>query len=120
MEKQVGDHYRPELDALRFIAFLCALGTPRRFIPGWLSCLGKISYGLCLVHSLVFFAVFERAMPLIGRAFPGWNGVPIIRDGMGTVAVLAISILLAHPSYRYVETYFLRLKRRFTFVAARD
>ncbi len=100
--------------------FLSALGTPRRFVPGWLSYLGKISYGLYLVHSLVFFAVFERAMPYIGRAFPGSSRMPVIRDGAGTVAVLAISIGLAHLSYRYFEAYFLRLKRRFTFVAARN
>jgi peptidoglycan/LPS O-acetylase OafA/YrhL len=100
--------------------FLCALGTPRRFVPGWLSYLGKISYGLYLVHSLVFFAVFERAMPYIDRIFPGLGELPVIRDGTGAVAVLAISIGLAHLSYRYFEAYFLRLKRRFTFVVARD
>ena len=72
------------------------------------------------MHSLVFFAVFERAMPYIDRIFPGLSGLPVIRDGAGSIAVLAISIGLAHLSYRYFEAYFLRLKRRFAFVAARD
>ena len=59
-------------------------------------------------------------MPHIDRIFPVLSQLPVIRDGVGTVAVLAISIGLAHLSYRYFEAYFLRLKRRFAFVAARD
>jgi peptidoglycan/LPS O-acetylase OafA/YrhL len=68
----------------------------------------------------VFFVVFERAMPYFERIFPGMTKLSLIRDGAGAVAVLAVSIGLAHLSYRYFEAYFLRLKRRFTFVAARD
>ena len=36
--------------------FLAALGTPSRYIPPWLAYFGRISYGLYMVHSLMFFS----------------------------------------------------------------
>ncbi len=98
---------------------LCALGTPERYVPGWLAYLGRISYGLYLFHSLVFFLVFEKATPLNGAAT--LLHLPLLlRDMLGTAVVLAISVFVAHLSYRYFESSFLRLKQRFTFVQARD
>jgi len=100
--------------------FLCTLGTPERFVPTWLSYLGHISFGLYLFHSLMFFLVFKMAIPRFGAAFPGLNAPDIVRDGSGTVAVMALSILVAHLSYQYFERPFLRVKQKFTFVAARE
>ncbi len=85
--------------------FLAALGMPGRWVPGWLRYLGRISYGLYVFHSLLFFLVFERA------GVRGWSG---------TLVVLALSIGAAHLSFRYFERPFLRLKARFTFVAVRE
>ncbi len=99
--------------------FLSALGTPARFIPRWLAWLGRISYGLYLVHSLVFFLTFEKALPYLRRSFPTLR-IPVqIRDAVWTLVVLAVSIVLASLSYRYFERPFLRLKSRFTFVGSR-
>jgi peptidoglycan/LPS O-acetylase OafA/YrhL len=100
--------------------FLSTLGTPPRLIPGWLSYFGKISYGLYLVHSLVFFLVFEKTIPYLGRLLPNLHLPATLRNTVGTIAVLAISLVLAHLSFLYFEEFFLRLKRRFTFVPARD
>ncbi|MGZ5148312.1 MAG: hypothetical protein ACXWCP_32660, partial [Burkholderiales bacterium] len=79
-----------------------------------------ISYGLYLVHSLVFFLTFQKAMPFLRRQFPAVVLPAAIRDWVWTVAVLALSIALASLSFHYFERPFLRLKKRFTFVAARE
>ena len=100
--------------------FLCTLGIPARFVPAWLSYLGRISYGLYLFHSWMFFLVFKQAIPHLGASFPGVDVPNIVRDGAGTIAVMALSIFIAHLSYQYFERPFLRLKQRFTFVAARE
>ncbi len=100
--------------------FLCSLGTPTRFVPTWLSYLGRISYGLYLFHSLMFFLVFKKAIPQLVASFPGVHVPDIVRDGAGTIAVMALSICIAHLSYQYFERPFLRLKQKFTFVAARE
>jgi peptidoglycan/LPS O-acetylase OafA/YrhL len=102
------------------IFFLCALGTPSRFIPRWLAYLGRISYGLYVVHSLIFFLTFEKAMPYLRRLFPGVVLPPAIRGYVWTLVVLALSIALASLSFTYFERPFLNLKKRFTFVGARE
>jgi peptidoglycan/LPS O-acetylase OafA/YrhL len=102
------------------LLFLSALGLSERYIPRWLAYLGRISYGLYLFHSFVFFLVFDKAKPLLDRLAALSHLNQRARDAVGTVEVLCFSVLLAHLSYRYFEAYFLTLKRRFTFVAARD
>jgi peptidoglycan/LPS O-acetylase OafA/YrhL len=100
--------------------FLCTLGTASRLIPSWLSYFGRISYGLYLFHSLVFFLLFEKAKPYFGRLFPGLHLPAILSDNLATLVVFGVSLGLAHLSFVYFEDFFLRLKQRFTFVAARD
>jgi peptidoglycan/LPS O-acetylase OafA/YrhL len=68
-----------------------------------LGYLGKISYGLYVVHVL--------ALRLVHRASPGW--------GVVFAGGLALTILLGAASYELFEKRFLRLKRRFTRVASR-
>jgi peptidoglycan/LPS O-acetylase OafA/YrhL len=102
------------------IFFLSTLGTPAHWVPRWLAYLGRISYGLYLVHSLVFFLTFQKAMPYLRRQFPAVVLPAAIRDWVWTVVVLALSIALASLSFHYFERPFLRLKKRFTFVAARE
>ena len=100
--------------------FLSTLGMPSRLIPRWLAYLGRISYGLYVVHSLVFFLVCEKAIPHLRRAFPGLALPLVARDYFWTLVVLALSIALASLSFHYFERPFLQLKKRFTFVAARE
>jgi peptidoglycan/LPS O-acetylase OafA/YrhL len=102
------------------IFFLSALGTPSRLIPGWLAYLGRISYGLYLVHSLIFFLTFEKAVPYLRRLLPGLALPTAIRDYFWTLVVLVLTITGASLSFHYFERPFLRLKKRFTFVAARE
>ena len=104
------------------VFFLCTLGMPDRFVPRWLAYLGRISYGLYIVHSLVFFLVFEKVGPWLGKRLPGtaWAVENAnLRNAIGAAIVLLVSIGVAHLSYEYFEKPFLRLKERFTFVTGR-
>jgi peptidoglycan/LPS O-acetylase OafA/YrhL len=87
------------------LLFLSWLGTPERFIPGWLAYLGRVSYGLYVFHALMFWLVFDKG---------------IARGNVGTAIVMVATIVVAHLSYRFFERPFLRLKGRFTFVRARE
>lgn len=102
------------------LLFLSVLGTTENLVPRWLTYLGRISYGLYLFHSFVFFLVFEKSKPLLNSLTAQLHLNDLFRNAVGTIAVLGLSVLAAHFSYRYFEAYFLKLKRRFTFVQARD
>ncbi len=91
--------------------FLCALGTPARFIPRWLAYLGKISYGLYVFHSYIYSVVFHKLGPVLNRR---WS--PLTCDIFETLLVLGLTIGTAALSFRYFEQPFLALKKRFTFV----
>jgi peptidoglycan/LPS O-acetylase OafA/YrhL len=66
--------------------------------------LGRISYGLYVWHVL--------ALALITRLFPKYSF-------LNALAGLALTILIASISYRWLEEPFLRLKKRFTHVRSR-
>jgi peptidoglycan/LPS O-acetylase OafA/YrhL len=95
------------------------LGTPRRFLPGPLIYLGRISYGLYLVHIFFYWLVYDKFRPWLTQVteaagLAGW------RDNLGQLLAFAATVLVASLLYRYYEMPFLRLKRRFTFVPSRD
>lgn len=95
--------------------FLSALGIAARRVPRWLAYLGRISYGLYVFHSLMLMAAFQYLLPALGL-----QGEPLLTGSVGTSAALAASIVAAHLSFAYFERPILRLKRRFTYVAARE
>ncbi len=99
--------------------FLAVLGTPERYIPRWLTYLGRISYGLYIFHSVVFYLVFEPADHWMPRSLVALHLPASIVPAVGTTLVLIISIASAGLSYRYFEKPFLKLKERFTFVRSR-
>jgi peptidoglycan/LPS O-acetylase OafA/YrhL len=91
--------------------FLGSLGA--RIPPSrlWLTYLGRISYGLYVYH----FAVLKAIDALTERS-------AILRHGnwiFDYLIGLPLTILIAHLSYKYFESPFLRLKERFTFVESR-
>jgi len=102
------------------LLFLSTLGLAERYVPAWLAYFGRISYGLYLFHSLVFFLVFEKAKPVLNQLAALLHLNLILRNALGTVLVLGLSLIVAHLSYRYFEAFFLSMKRKFTFVPARD
>jgi peptidoglycan/LPS O-acetylase OafA/YrhL len=70
--------------------------------------LGKISYGLYVVHVLGLYCAGRLLHP-----------VSLAGVGAQSVAGLAVTIALAAASYRWLETPFLKLKERFAHVQSR-
>lgn len=77
-----------------------------------LQYLGKISYGLYIIHENVLVEV-SRVAPLILHR---QHGIYVYKVLIG----LPITIALAHLSYKYFEKPFLRLKERFEVVRSRE
>src|SRR6266851_1525840 len=100
--------------------FVSTLGTPERYIPGWLAYLGRISYGLYIFHSLILYFVFEKGGVWLTRVVRALHLPGSLRASIGTAVVLAATFAIAHLSFQYFERPFLRLKERFTFVRARE
>jgi peptidoglycan/LPS O-acetylase OafA/YrhL len=95
------------------------LGTPRRFLPAPLIYLGRISYGLYLIHIFFFWLVYDKFKPWLASATDA-IGMAAWRDHIGMLIAFAASVFFASLLYHFFEKPFLRLKRRFTFVRSRD
>jgi peptidoglycan/LPS O-acetylase OafA/YrhL len=97
------------------LMFIAALGLNAPRIPGWLAYLGRISFGLYVIHSLLFVLIFDKMLPALE-----WRSDNILVDAVATALVLALSIAFSHLSFRYFEKPILRHKSRFTYVRARE
>jgi peptidoglycan/LPS O-acetylase OafA/YrhL len=87
-----------------------ALRMPDKWVPRQIAYLGKISYGLYMFHMPV--------ISLVGRVEKSLPGLLQQKVSL-VIACLAITILAAHLSYKYWESPFLRLKRRFEVIESR-
>jgi peptidoglycan/LPS O-acetylase OafA/YrhL len=88
---------------------LAVLGSQHRFLRNaTLLYLGKISYGLYVLHEFAHFCAMRIA--------PASTPIGVIGQ---SVVGLALTILLAAASYRWLESPFLRLKERFAHVQSR-
>ncbi|HEY8881141.1 MAG TPA: acyltransferase [Roseateles sp.] len=95
------------------------LGTPARFLPKPLIYLGRISYGLYLIHIFFFWLVYDQFKPWLTHVTDAM-GIVAWRDTVGALIAFAATVLLTSLLHRFFETPFLRLKRRFAFVQSRD
>jgi peptidoglycan/LPS O-acetylase OafA/YrhL len=95
------------------------LGAPRRFLPRPLIYLGRISYGLYMIHIFFFWLVYDKFRPWLTQVTES-AGIAGWRDNIGQLVAFAATVFFASLLYRFYETPFLRLKRRFTFVPSRD
>jgi peptidoglycan/LPS O-acetylase OafA/YrhL len=95
------------------------LGVPRRFLPGPLIYLGRISYGLYMIHIFFFWLVYDKFRPWLTQLTEN-AGIAGWRDNIGQLIAFAAAVFFASLLYRFYETPFLRLKRRFTIVPSRD
>jgi peptidoglycan/LPS O-acetylase OafA/YrhL len=102
------------LAALGCVLLLVAcLGVSPRLIPAWAVYLGRISFGLYVFHE---FAIFTTDHLIIGYLSAHMN--PLIKSLEGPIFLLnygltfALTVLLAALSYRYIETPFLKMKKR--------
>ena len=74
----------------------------------WVVRLGKISYGLYMLHLTGILIVLSLLRPVLG-----WH--LLAAKALGFV----MTVFLAMASYRWVETPFLRLKDKFAIVLSR-
>jgi peptidoglycan/LPS O-acetylase OafA/YrhL len=100
------------------LVFLSILGISSRYVPRSAIYLGKISYGLYVFHGIAL-----SATTAVRHLF--WSGITR-RAPLQTVAFLsdravafALTVALATLSYKYLETPFLLLKRRFEVIKSR-
>jgi peptidoglycan/LPS O-acetylase OafA/YrhL len=90
------------------ILYAC-LGSRSRLVRSkWVVRLGKISYGLYMLH-------FVGLLFMIDLLHPRWGWTLLAAKALG----LTLTVMLAWASYRWVESPFLRLKDRFATVLSR-
>ena len=76
-----------------------------------LDFLGKISYGIYVIHPLLIFFVSN----FLGKI----QLSPGLKYPLVYLSILVITILFAHFSYQYFELYFLRFKKKFEIVKSK-
>jgi peptidoglycan/LPS O-acetylase OafA/YrhL len=102
------------------IGFCCLLAwslTPRTycrwfFERRWLCFLGKYSYGIYMLHVLIFGAML---LPL-RRLMNDLTGSKLISVAVSGCASIIVAILAAYLSFNLFEKQFLRLKHRFDYL----
>jgi peptidoglycan/LPS O-acetylase OafA/YrhL len=104
----------PTLLGFPLVALSCTLilvailGISAR-LPRFLLYLGKISYGL-YIYQVLGNLLSNRVIPVHAL---------FLQLALRPLLALAITILLASASYAFLETPFLKLKKRFTHVKSR-
>lgn len=80
------------------------LGVNRELLPGWVIYLGRISFGLYVYHKFAIFIVRN----ILGRHVSLFGPIFILKGAV----TLGLTALMAAASYRYLETPFLKMKKR--------
>jgi peptidoglycan/LPS O-acetylase OafA/YrhL len=90
------------------ILYACLHSHSRLVRGDWVVRLGKISYGLYMLH-------LTGILIMVSLLHPRWGWQLLAAKGLGFV----MTVLLAVASYRWIESPFLRLKDRFATVLSR-
>jgi peptidoglycan/LPS O-acetylase OafA/YrhL len=98
--------------------FLSAVGATVKQVPQVFVYLGRISYGLYVFHVLVLAAT-ASSREFLEASLPHHWSITLIFFFIERSLGLALTIALASLSYKYLESPFLQLKKRFTFVNSR-
>jgi peptidoglycan/LPS O-acetylase OafA/YrhL len=91
------------------LILLAMLDVDRRWLPGWMVWLGRVSFGLYVYHQLAIDSV-----PVLFVRTHGY-----VHFLLCFVSALALTVFLAALSYRFLEMPFLRMKERFEIVPSR-
>jgi peptidoglycan/LPS O-acetylase OafA/YrhL len=98
--------------------FLSLLGASVDHIPGYIIYLGKISYGLYIFHAIALAATtFIRQHLEVAGSHHFTIALPLFLADR--IVGLTLTIALAALSYKYLESPWLRLKKKFTFIQSR-
>jgi peptidoglycan/LPS O-acetylase OafA/YrhL len=92
------------------LIFLACLGVPGSHVPGKITYLGKISYGLYVFH----FGLLLLIELCVTHNLEQWTRMLVV-DSAALMGSVALSML----SYQYFEKPFLVMKKRFEFIRSR-
>ena len=96
--------------------FFAVLGLASLGRFKWLIYLGKISYGLYVFQFIGIRVALRPANILAAHTHLSTTTVSFFQNGLA----LVLTFVMAHLSYRYLESFFLRLKERFVTVKTRE
>jgi peptidoglycan/LPS O-acetylase OafA/YrhL len=104
------------------VLFLAVFGVSPRRLPHGAVYLGKISFGLYVFHEVAFLLVDEAQkhaaafVPSLRIWSPQYTSCTLAAN---KIIALGVTVLFATLSYRFWESPFLRLKKRFTWIQSR-
>lgn len=99
------------ISAGSIVMLVAFLGVDSAVMPGWLSYLGRISFGLYVFHVLAK----DFAMQLLPKTGT-YHGSDFV---LWLSATFGITVGIAAISYRYFETPFLKIKKRYEVIRSR-
>ncbi len=99
--------------------FFSLFGSSAKRMPSTLAYLGRISYGMYVVHITIYWIVYKIFKNELST-FSDKIGLYEWKNEIGLVISFLITVTIALLSYNYFEKQFLKLKTRYTFIPSRD
>jgi peptidoglycan/LPS O-acetylase OafA/YrhL len=99
--------------------FLSLYGASMKNTPKFVFYLGRISFGMYIFHITTFWIIYQIYKAELAT-FSESIGLGEWKNDVGFLMAFAATVTIASLSYRYFETPFLRLKKRFTVIPSRD
>ena len=92
---------------LTFGIIICSINNQNKFVfrNKFFAYLGTISYGIYMYHPLVMYIVFA----MINSWFHLNN---VMYNVVSYLAIISLTIIISHFSYKYFESYFLKIKEK--------
>lgn len=101
------------------LMFFSLLGISSKYLPNPLIYLGRISFGMYIVHITIYwiiYRIFKDELVLVSDKM----GLANWKNELGFVLAFMITVSFATLSYHFFEKPFLKLKNRFTLVPSRE
>jgi peptidoglycan/LPS O-acetylase OafA/YrhL len=101
------------------LMFFSLLGISSKYLPNPLIYLGRISFGMYIVHITIYwiiYRIFKDELVLVSDKM----GLANWKNELGLVLAFMITVSFATLSYHFFEKPFLKLKNRFTLVPSRE
>jgi peptidoglycan/LPS O-acetylase OafA/YrhL len=101
------------------LMFFSLLGISSKYLPNPLIYLGRISFGMYIVHITIYwviYRIFKDELVLLSDKM----GLANWKNELGFVLAFMITVSFATLSYHFFEKPFLKLKNRFTLVPSRE
>ncbi|WP_183558826.1 acyltransferase family protein [Mucilaginibacter sp. SP1R1] len=99
--------------------FFSLFGSSAKCMPSALAYLGRISYGMYVVHITIYWIVYKIFKNELST-FSDEIGLYEWKNEIGLVIAFLITVAIAMISYNTFEKRFLKLKTRYTFIPSRD